>query len=41
MAGVTTAVDTIIVQHVVVVVAPLAAANGWGTSGVDWWTAGR
>ena len=40
MAGVTTAVGTIVVQRVVVV-APLAAANGWGTAGADWWTAGK
>ena len=40
MAGVTTAVGTIVVQPVVVV-APLAAANGWGTAGADWWTAGQ
>ena len=36
----TTAVGTIVVQRDVVV-APLAAANGWGTAGADWWTAGQ
>ena len=41
MAGVTTLVDTIIAQRVVVVVAPLIAAVGCGTAGADWKTAGQ
>ena len=41
MAGVTAAVDTIVVQHVVVVVAALVADVGWGTAGVGWEKAGQ
>ena len=35
MAGVVAAVDPIVAQRVVVVVAPLAAADGWGTANFD------
>jgi hypothetical protein len=41
MAGVITAVDTTVVQHVLVVAAALTAAVGWGTAGADWEKAGQ
>ena len=41
MAGVTAAVDTIVVQHVVVVVAALTAAVGWCPAGAGLGKAGQ
>ena len=41
MAGVITAVDTIVVQRVVVVAAALTAAVGWGTAGAGLGKAGQ
>lgn len=41
LAGVITAVDTIVIQRVVVVAAALTAAVGWGTAGAGLEKAGQ